>query len=67
VADESYTNGGDRHNGSTHYGARPEDLEARLEHTRAEIDDTLAALEQKLTPGELLDEAIGYFRSLGPG
>ena len=50
-------------NGASH----PEDLEARLEHTRTEIDDTLAALERKLSPGELLDETLDYLSHHGPG
>src|SRR5689334_21182542 len=52
-----------QHNG----GAEPKELEERLEHTRAEIDDTLAEIERKLTPGEILDEAIEYLRLHGPG
>jgi hypothetical protein len=52
-----------QHNGS----GNPEQLEAKLEHTRAEIDETLAAIEHKLTPGELLDETIDYLQHHGPG
>jgi hypothetical protein len=51
------------HNGH----AEPHELEERLEHTRAEIDDTLAQIERKLTPGEILDETIEYLRYHGPG
>ena len=52
-----------KHNGH----AEPKELEERLEHTRAEIDDTLAQIERKLTPGEILDETIEYLRYHGPG
>ena len=53
----------ERHtNGETN----PEELELRLEQTRADIDDTLEALQRKLSPGELVDEAITYLRT-GPG
>jgi ElaB/YqjD/DUF883 family membrane-anchored ribosome-binding protein len=48
---------------TTHYGERdPRDIEHEIAQTRAEMDTTLTALEQKLSPGQLLDEALGMVR-----
>ena len=63
----AYESGYDRKHGHNGSGREPRELEAKLEHTRAEIDETLAAIEHKLTPGELVDEAIDYLRHHGPG
>jgi hypothetical protein len=43
----------------------PEGLEREIDQTRAEMDQTLGALEQKLSPGKLIDEALGLFREHG--
>ncbi len=44
---------------------RPEEVERRLEEDRAQIDRTLDALQSRLSPGQLLDQAMGYMRSSG--
>jgi gas vesicle protein len=41
-------------------GRSPAEIEADIARTRAEMDETLAALERKLSPGELVDKALGY-------
>jgi gas vesicle protein len=37
-------------------------IERDLEHTRARLDSTLDALQQKLSPGQMVDEAMNWFR-----
>lgn len=37
-------------------------IERDLEHTRARLDATLDALQQKLSPGQMVDEAMNWFR-----
>ena len=55
-----------RHNGEHHEGTRrPEEILAEIEHTRHEMDSTLTAIEQRLTPGQLLDQGLDYLRSSG--
>ena len=46
-------------------GASPEQLEREIAETRAEIDATLVAIQNKLSPGQLLDQALGYVRRNG--
>jgi hypothetical protein len=41
-------------------GRSPAEIESDIARTRAEMDSTLAALEKKLSPGELVDKALGY-------
>jgi hypothetical protein len=41
-------------------GRSPAEIEDDIARTRAEMDETLAALERKLSPGELVDKALGY-------
>jgi len=43
----------------------PATLEREIDQTRAEMDRTLGALERKLSPGQLLDQAMGYARDYG--
>jgi ElaB/YqjD/DUF883 family membrane-anchored ribosome-binding protein len=43
----------------------PETLEREIDQTRAQMNQTLSALERRLTPGQLLDEAMGLFRDHG--
>ncbi|MGH8502801.1 MAG: DUF3618 domain-containing protein [Gammaproteobacteria bacterium] len=45
----------------------PRRIEADLDRTRGEMSDTLDALQKKLSPGELFDEALTYFRNSGAG
>jgi Protein of unknown function (DUF3618) len=44
---------------------RPEAIEEDISRTRASIDSTLTALENRLTPRELLDQAFEYARESG--
>lgn len=39
------------------------EIQQDIEATRAELDRTITAIERKLTPGQVLDEALGYFRT----
>jgi hypothetical protein len=43
----------------------PATLEREIDQTRAEMNQTLNALERKLSPGELLDESLTYVRQHG--
>jgi hypothetical protein len=53
---------------SEHYEDRsPEQLQHDLERTRAEMADTLETLRRKLSPGELLDQALDYLKGSGAG
>src|SRR5690606_14145046 len=45
---------------------RPEEIERDLEQTRAEVCSTLDAIQEKLTPGQLMDQALDYWRRSGP-
>jgi hypothetical protein len=55
-----------KHNGGQHDGLRrPEEILAEIEQTRHEMDSTLTAIEQRLTPGQLVDQGIDYLRSSG--
>jgi ElaB/YqjD/DUF883 family membrane-anchored ribosome-binding protein len=50
-----------RHNGQR----RPEEIQAEIERTRSELDQTLNAIEQRLTPGQLVDQGLDYLRGSG--
>lgn len=55
-----------KHNGGQHDGLqRPEEILAEIEQTRHEMDSTLTAIGQRLTPGQLVDQGIDYLRSSG--
>ena len=43
----------------------PEQIESEIRSTRRDIDRTLDALQTRLSPGQLLDQALGYVRSGG--
>lgn len=43
----------------------PETLEREIDQTRARMDQTLGALERKLSPGQIIDEVLGLFRQHG--
>jgi len=45
---------------------RPEQIENEIEHTRAEVSATIDAIQSKLTPGQLMDQTLGYLRSSLP-
>ena len=40
-------------------------IEEELKVTRARMDHRLGELHERLTPGQLLDEAVEYFRTSG--
>lgn len=50
-----------RHNG----GRKPDEILAEIDRTRGEMDRTLTAIEQRLTPGQLVDQGIDYMRNSG--
>lgn len=45
---------------------RPDEIEDDIERTRAEVSSTIDAIQSKLTPGQLMDQAVAYLRSSGP-
>jgi hypothetical protein len=55
------------HSSDLHYDAQkdPDTLEREIDQTRAQMDQTLGALGRKLSPGQLIDEALGLFREHG--
>lgn len=42
-------------------------IERDLEETRARLDATIGALQQKLSPGQLLDQSLAYLKESGGG
>ena len=50
-----------KHNG----GRRPDEILAEIERTRSDMDATLNAIENRLTPGQLVDQGIDYLRNSG--
>jgi ElaB/YqjD/DUF883 family membrane-anchored ribosome-binding protein len=55
------TNGEHKTNGSK----SPEQILAEIDRTRGEMDRTLSAIEQRLTPGQLVDQGLDYLRHSG--
>jgi len=45
---------------------RPEEIENDLERTRAEVSSTIDAIQSKLTPGQMMDQAFAYARTSLP-
>ncbi len=45
---------------------RPEDIERGIHRTRANLSDTLDAISSKLTPGQMMDQALQYMRTSLP-
>jgi ElaB/YqjD/DUF883 family membrane-anchored ribosome-binding protein len=43
----------------------PATLEREIDQTRANMDQTLGALERKFSPGQLLDQAMGFVKENG--
>jgi hypothetical protein len=41
---------------------RPEEILADIERKRTDLDDTLQAIERRLTPGQLVDQGLDYLR-----
>jgi ElaB/YqjD/DUF883 family membrane-anchored ribosome-binding protein len=44
----------------------PERIEADIERTREEMSETLDAIQQKLSPGRMVDDVMQYFKSSNP-
>ena len=42
-------------------------IEQDLDRTRARLDATIGALQDKLSPGQILDQGLAYFRDSGGG
>ncbi|GAB3537701.1 hypothetical protein GCM10027343_01510 [Noviherbaspirillum agri] len=55
-------------NDSNHYedNRRPEEIESDIERTRAEVSSTIDAIQSKLTPGQMMDQAVAYARTSLP-
>jgi hypothetical protein len=52
---------------SEHYNNKsPEQIQRDIERTRAEMGETIETIRQKMSPGELVDQAIDYFKNSGP-
>jgi hypothetical protein len=43
----------------------PDQIQADIERTRSSLDETLSAIEHRLTPGQLVDQGIDYLRHSG--
>jgi hypothetical protein len=43
------------------------EIERDIADTRSELRDTIDALQEKLSPGQLVDQMLDYFRSGGGG
>lgn len=43
----------------------PEEIEREIAATRSEIDETIDALQEKVSPGQLVDQALGYVKEGG--
>lgn len=50
---------------STDYEKSSADIEREIENDRERIGEKLSAIQDKLTPGQLIDEGLGYLRSSG--
>lgn len=44
---------------------RPEEIQAEIERTRSDLNETLHAIERRLTPGQLVDQGLHYLRESG--
>jgi Protein of unknown function (DUF3618) len=53
---------------SEHQDTRsPEQIQRDIRRTRTDMSETLDAIRDKFSPGELLDQALGYFKSSNSG
>lgn len=43
----------------------PEEIEREIAATRSEIDETINALQEKVSPGQLVNQALGYVKEGG--
>ena len=48
-----------------HENRDPREIEQELEATRARMNRTLNEIEDRLSPGQLVDQAMSYFKN-GP-
>jgi ElaB/YqjD/DUF883 family membrane-anchored ribosome-binding protein len=53
-------------NRRTEDNRRPEEIEQDLDRTRAEVSSTIDAIQSKLTPGQMMDQAFAYARTSLP-
>lgn len=44
---------------------RPHEIQAEIDRTRSEMDGTLRRIEQRLTPGQLMDQGLEYVKNSG--
>jgi len=44
---------------------RPAEIQAEIDRTRSEMDSTLRRIEQRLTPGQLMDQGLDYLKNSG--
>lgn len=42
-----------------------EEIESEIQQTRSRVDDTIGAIQDKLSPGQLVEQAMDYFRHGG--
>ena len=54
-----------RPDGNGNGSRRPHEIQAEIEHTRRQMDGTLSAIEQRLTPGQLVDQGLSYLKNSG--
>lgn len=52
-------------NGNGNGTRRPEEIQAEIARTRREMDGTLSAIENRLSPGQLYDQGIAYLKDNG--
>jgi hypothetical protein len=50
-----------RHDGQR----RPQEILVEIQRTRSEMESTLHAIEERLTPGQLVDQGLDYLRHSG--
>ncbi len=49
-----------------HDNRNSEQIQREIERTRDEMGETLESIRHKLSPGELFEQALDYFKSSGP-
>lgn len=52
---------------SRHDDRSPEEIEADIQRVRSRMNDTINAIENKLSPGQLIDQTMHYLRHNGAG
>ena len=53
---------------STRYGTdggskSPEEVEREVQQSRAKVEDTLEAIQERLSPGQMFEQVVDYMRS----